>query len=217
MPKCKICKHPFTPKYSTLEKTCQQYECMVEFALGVAKKNAEKKAKIEASEWSVRKKEMTFDNISSDGYRSKIIQPIINEIARYIDYGQPCISSLTLGKGQGGHYISRKANSSISLNLHNIHIQSFHSNVELSGDEARYRLGLIRWYGVDYFEFIEGLRHVKGVDLSKHRLSELKPIITKINRDLKRNPVKRTEEERIKLRNDINTQIGIYLDEFKEK
>ena len=207
MKRCKVCGNKFQPTYSTLQPTCTEPKCIIEYSRQVREKK-------EAKEWSKRKGVMKFENHSNNSYRSSVIQPIINEIARLIDYGLPCISSGTLGKGQGGHYISTSANNSISLNLHNIHIQSYHSNVELSGDESRYRLGLIKWYGNDYFEYIEGLRHVKGVDLSKQRLSELKPLISQIRNDLKRNPIKRTPQERIALRNEINERIGIYQDIF---
>lgn len=206
MPKCRQCKAKFTPRFF-LQKTCEDVNCIITYSKILREKKEQK-------EWAKRKGNLKFDNYSNDGYRSKVIQPIVNEIARLIDYGLPCISSGTVGKPQGGHYISTGANNSISLNLHNIHIQSYHSNVELSGDEARYRLGLIRWYGNDYFEFIEGLRHLKGIDLSKQRLSELKPLISQIRNDLKRDLKKRTPQERIELRNEINENIGIYSEIF---
>lgn len=217
MPKCKICKFPFEYKYNSLEKTCRNYDCMVEYALQVAKdpKNKVKAEKMERLEWSNRKAEMTFENMSSDAYRSKIIQPIINEISRLIDYGNPCIASGRYnGKMAGGHFISVGSNRSVALNLHNIHIQTFESNSFRSGDEAKYRLGIIERYGNCYFEFMESLRHLKGIDLSKQRLSELKPLISQIRNDLKRNPIKRTPQERIELRNEINEKIGIYPDIF---
>lgn len=215
--KCKICNQPFTPKHSTLEKTCRQYDCMVEYALQIAKdpKNKVNAEKLEKKDWFERKSEMTFDNMSSDAYRSKVIQPIINEIARLIDYGQPCIASGRYnGKMAGGHFISVGSNRSVALNLHNIHIQTFESNSFRSGDEAKYRLGIIERYGNDYFEFMESLRHLKNIDLSKQRLSELKPLISRIRSDLKCNPIKRTPQERIALRNEINERIGIYQDIF---
>ena len=190
---------------------------MVEYALQIAKdpKNKINAEKLEKKDWFERKSEMTFDNMSSDAYRSKIIQPIINEIARLIDYGQPCIASGRYnGKMAGGHFISVGSNRSVALNLHNIHIQTFESNSFKSGDEAKYRLGIIERYGKDYFEFMESLRNLKNIDLSKQRLSELKPLISQIRNDLKRNPIKRTPQERIALRNEINERIGIYQDIF---
>ena len=150
-------------------------------------------------EWKERKKKFEIDSLGSDGYRAKIIQPIINEIARLIDYGQPCIATGSYeGKMAGGHFISVGSNRSVSLNLHNIHIQSFHSNSWKGGDESRYRLGIINTYGMDYFEYIDGLRYLKGIDLSKARLMGLKDAISQIRNDLKRSPVKLSPESRIK-------------------
>ena len=131
MPKCKICKFPFEYKYNSLEKTCRNYDCMVEYALQVAKdpKNKVKAEKMERLEWSNRKAEMTFENMSSDGYRSKIIQPIINEIARLIDYGHGCICTGSKnGKMNAGHYISVGSNDTLRFHLENIWLQSMHSN-----------------------------------------------------------------------------------------
>ena len=187
-----------------MQPTCEDVKCIISYS----KTQKEKK---EAKEWQKRKQDLKFDNYSSDGYRSKVIQPLINEIARLIDFGQPCIASGRYeGKFSGGHFTSVGANRSVSLNLHNIHIQTFESNSFRSGDETRYRHGLIKVYGNDYFEFVEGLRHLKGIDLSKQRLSELKPLITQIRNDLKRESKKYSPQERIELRNEINEKIGIY-------
>ena len=209
MPKCKICGTKFTPRFSSLQPVClSDTKCIIEYT----RQQREKK---ETKEWSKRKTEMTFDSISSDGYRSKVIQPIINEIARLIDYGQPCIATGHYeGKMSGGHFCSVGSNRSCSLNLHNIHVQTFHSNGWKSGDETRYRLGLIKIYGQEYYDFVEGLRHIKNIDLNKERLRELKPLISKIRNDLKRNPIKRLPQERIELRNEINERIGIYSEIF---
>ena len=217
MPKCKICKEVFTPRYSSFEKVCKNIDCMVEFGLIAVEKERERKEKKEANDWNSRKAEMKFDNISSDGYRAKIIQPLINEIARFIDYGQPCIATGRYdGKMSGGHLVSVGSNRASSLNLHNIHIQCFESNSFKSGDEANYRLGIIKIYGKEYFEFIDDLRHIKNKLPSKYTLSELKPIISQINKDLKRNLIKLTAKERIEKRNEYNSMIGIYLNEFKK-
>lgn len=215
MPKCKICKEKFNPLHSTLEQCCSNYDCRVAFALEVAKKNREKIIKEDDKAWKQKKNVMIFDNMSSDGYRAKVIQPLINEIARLIDYGQPCIASgRYTGKMAGGHFCSVGSNRSCSLNLHNIHVQSFESNSFKSGDESNYRLGLIKIYGMEYFNFVDNLRHLKGINLNKERLKELKPFITEIRNRLNNNKVKLAPTERILKRNEINEKIGIYLESF---
>lgn len=204
MPKCKICKSIFTPKYSSLQSTCESPKCIIQYSELQKEK-----------EWKRRKENMKFENISSDGYRAKKIQPIINEIARFIDYGCPCIATGRFdGKMAGGHFISVGSNRSSCLNLHNIHIQSFESNSFKSGDESRYRIGLINRYGEEYFKFVDKLRYLKNVDLSKERLKELLPTMVEIRNSLKANRKKYSPSERIQLRNDINEKIGIYYDIF---
>ena len=192
------------PRFSTLQPVCEDFKCIMEW-----KSIQEEKA------WQKRKENLKFDNYSSDGYRSKVIQPLVNEIARLIDFGQPCIASgRYTGKMAGGHWVSCGSNRSTSLNLHNIHVQSFESNSFKSGDESNYRLGIIKTYGKEYFEFMDGLIYTKGIDLSKERLSELKPIITQIRNDLKRESKKYSPQERIELRNEVNEKIGIYSEIF---
>jgi hypothetical protein len=46
------------------------------------------------------KKKMTIDIMSDDKYRSCVLQPVINEIARIIDFGQPCIATLYFCRSQ---------------------------------------------------------------------------------------------------------------------
>mgnify|MGYP003539733037 FL=1 len=105
-----------------------------------------------------QKKKMTIDIMSDDKYRSSVLQPVINEIARLIDFGQPCIATENYGKENGGHYISVGANRTICINLHNIHIQSFESNHWKSGDTLKYQGGIRKVYGEDYLAFMDGLQ-----------------------------------------------------------
>lgn len=157
------------------------------------------------------KKEKTIELLSSDGYRQKHVQPIINEIARLIDYNQPCIATGSFnGKMSGGHFWSVGSNRTTCLNLHNIHVQSFHSNSALGGDNIRYREGIIKTYGLTYMEQIEALRLLKPLKLSKEDLIDIKKVASEIRNDLKRNPKVLTPQERIALREEINQILGIY-------
>lgn len=167
-------------------------------------------------EWNVKKAKKNVELMSADKYRATYIQPLINEIARLIDYGQPCIATGNeQGKMSGGHRHSVGANRTLALNLHNIHIQSFHSNSCQGGDHLRYRLGLIQTYGVEYADFIDHkLNQCEPIKLTKEQLIELKPFLMTVRNDLKKNGIKRNAEHRIRLRNAINEQIGIYPREY---
>lgn len=154
--------------------------------------------------------------MSADKYRAEYLQPIINEIARIIDFGQSCIATGDFGKMNGGHYVSVGANRTTALNLHNIHIQSFASNHHKSGDPIKYRLGLIERYGNDYFDYIEYLQQHKPLHLTKGDMIELALKASSIRLELKRNEEQKTPFERIELRNQINLRLGIYDPKFCE-
>jgi hypothetical protein len=154
--------------------------------------------------------------LSPDKYRAKYLQPILNEISRLIDFGQSCIATGNFGKMNGGHYISVGANRTTALNLHNIHIQSFESNHHRSGDQIKYRMGLIERYGNDYFDYIETLQRHRPLHLSTSDMIEIASRASKIRLELKRNPEQKTPHERIKLRNEINLELGIYDANFCE-
>ena len=154
--------------------------------------------------------------MSPDKYRAEHLQPIINEIARIIDFGQSCIATGDFGKMNGGHYVSVGANRTTALNLHNIHIQSFASNHHKSGDPIKYRLGLIERYGNDYFEYVQYIQQHKALHLTKGDMIELALKASFIRSELRRNEEQKTPYERIELRNQINLKLGIYDPKFCE-
>lgn len=159
--------------------------------------------------------EAKINLLSTDKYRSKYVQPIINEIARIIDHGQPCIATGNYeGKMAGGHCISVGSNRSLSLNLHNIHKQSFHSNSWKGGDETRYREGIIKTYGSDYYDYINSLRQMKPLKLTLDDLKEVKSIALEVRKELRKSEMKLPPKERIELRNYVNKTIGVYSDRF---
>ncbi len=168
-----------------------------------AKKDVKSKA---AAEKTATKKSL----LSPDKYRAQYVQPIFNEIARLIDYGQPCIATGTFGKMAGGHYIAVGANRTTALNLHNIHIQSYHSNGPKGGDNLKYRLGLIEIYGQEYTDAVQALHQTSLIKLTKDRLIEVEKTASAIRNQLKKNPVILDPEDRIDMRQIINKQIGIY-------
>jgi hypothetical protein len=154
--------------------------------------------------------------MSPDKYRAEHLQPIINEIARIIDFGQSCIATGDFGKMNGGHYVSVGANRTTALNLHNIHIQSFASNHHKSGDPIKYRLGLIERYGNDYFEYVQYIQQHKALHLTKGDMITIALKAASIRNELKRNEEQKTPIERIELRNQINLRLGIYDPKFCE-
>lgn len=161
------------------------------------------------------KRNKKVELMSADQYRAKYVQPIFNEVARLIDYGCPCIATNNFeGKMAGGHYTSVGSNRTIALNLHNIHIQSFHSNSWNGGDDKRYQKGIANTYGENYLSFLDSLSRHRPIKLSKDDFKVIKTVISTIRNDLKKNLIYRDPQARIQLRNKINKEIGIYDEEF---
>lgn len=159
-------------------------------------------------------KKAKIDLMSSDQYRSKYLQVVINKIARLIDFGQPCIATGNYGKMAGGHFYSVGSNRTICLNLHNIHIQSFKSNSWNGGDERRYAIGLEKNYSKDYLDFVISLKQTPVLKMSKKQMTDVYPIALKIANELDKNSLVRTTNERIELRNKVNYKLGIYEDKY---
>lgn len=161
-----------------------------------------------------KKSQMKIDIMSNTKYWSKELQPKINLIARLIDHGHPCICTEQYGKLNGGHYISVGANRSMSLNLHNIHVQSFQSNHWQSGDTLKYQAGIRRVYGDEYLDFIEGMKKMPSLNITKIEMQEYRKKAMYLIKILKGNMKIRTPEERILLRNAINIDLGIYPEQY---
>lgn len=212
--KCKICKLSFEPKNITTEVVCENYDCKVAYAMQVVEKQRKAKKTEQKKNAIQEKKKMTIDIMSDDKYRSKILQPVINEIARLIDFGQPCIATENYGKENGGHYISVGANRTICINLHNIHIQSFESNHWKSGDTLKYQGGIRKVYGEDYLAFMDSLQKHPPIQLRKQQMIEIYETACKIRLKLRKNEKLRSPSERIELRNQINLELGIYQEEY---
>lgn len=179
-------------------------------ATEIVKKDREKQSK--EKDKASRLKLMTADK-----YRATILQPIINEIARLIDYDQPCIATGNYGgKMSGGHYRSVGSNRTIALNLHNIHNQSFESNVHKSGDSIRYREGVIETYGIQYFDFMDSLVKHRPLKLLKSEMTTIYSEAIKVRNELKRNLQQLTSYERIEMRDRVNERLNIYDNEFSQ-
>lgn len=199
--------------YSNWLLNSENGKIKMEKSIIYAKEKVKKANKKEQNEKDAKTK---IELMSPDKYRAEHLQPIINEIARIIDYGQSCIATGDFGKMNGGHYVSVGANRTTALNLHNIHIQSFASNHHKSGDPIKYRLGLIERYGNDYFEYVQYIQQHKALHLTKGDMIDLALKASFIRGELKRNEEQKTPYERIELRNKINIQLGIYDPEFCE-
>ena len=212
MPRCLECNEKFVKKYPNQMgkfRFCMVHdECIKAFneAVSLSRVNKAKQQK------SKHKK----DNMSTDNYRKTYIQPLINHIARLIDHKQTCIcTDLQDGKMNGGHRHSTGSNRTLTYNLHNVHNQSFHSNHHQSGDHLKYRVGLKRVYGVEYADFIdEKLMQCPTLHITKQDLVDLKPVLEAIRKRLISLGMTYTPKQRVRLRNELNKELGIYPTEY---
>lgn len=73
------------------------------------------------------------------------------------DHDLPCISCGTFETVQweAGHYRSRGKASHLRYNEDNIHKQCHHCNVQMSGNQQQYRIGLVEKIGAERVEALE--------------------------------------------------------------
>jgi len=156
----------------------------------------EKKAKENTTDWN------------------KKLQTKINLIVRLIDFNQPCLAKNKLANQMhAGHVFSRGSNPMLRFNLHNIHRQSAQSN-HFQNEDGLFREGIIKEYGIMYFEFISNLRQIKDLKISNDTYIELYKKASKIALKLSKEKKQYTLIERFQLRNEINTELNIYDAKF---
>ena len=92
MPRCKVCKDKFEPKYF-LQKVCLEPSCILEWS-----------KKVKDKEWKAEKKELK-DKLKTYSDHVKELQVIVNKYVRLRDKDKGCISCGTplLGKYDAGH------------------------------------------------------------------------------------------------------------------
>ena len=198
---CKFCKNTYAP-----ERQFQQI-CSFECAIGLAKLNQFKKVK---KDWVKEKAERKEKSMTLSEWKG-LFQIVINQIVRLIDLNSGCIATGSkTGKMNAGHYISRGSNDTIRFNLHNIHLQSEHSNSFNSGDTIRYQEGIIRIYGKDYLNLMDSLKSTNPINLTIETIKEKIIIARLIKKELIELGNTYTPTERIALRTELNFRIGIY-------
>lgn len=204
---CKYCKEKFTP-VKQFQATCfPPKNCSWEYA----KLLQAKKQKKDNQVW----KKEGLEKLKKKAEWENELQSLINHIARLIDHNQPCIATgATTGKRNGGHRYSVGSNSTIRFNLHNIHIQSEHSNSWKGGDNDRFDLGLIRVYGSDYCDFVRSLNQTPPINLTVETLKDKIIIARLIVKELKELGNTYKPKERTDLRNEYNQRLGIYSESY---
>lgn len=206
--RCKHCKDKFVPK-QFLQKYCMEKdECISAFLVEMRSNNQKKEKK----EWQVKKKVLIEKTMTHSDWLKRL-ETEINKIVRAIDCHELCISCGGSGKEQAGHYHSVGSDRTLRFNLHNIFRQCYQCNCQLSGNIIGYDEGLIKTYGLDYWNYIKfGLKN-QYHEPSKLSIDEIKnciEIARLIFKRIEKDPLQLNAKERIELRDSINQTIGIY-------
>jgi len=173
--KCKVCREVFTP-VKPMQTVCG-HEC----ALTLVKAKREKADKAAKSAERKAYCEQRA-KIKTRAQWMKEAQAAVNRYIRLRDDGLPCISCGRHHQGvyHAGHYRSVGAAPELRFNELNIHKQCQPCNVHLSGNQIKYRAGLVDRIGVDRVEWLESNHPQKN-----YTIDDLKSIKAEYNERVK--------------------------------
>lgn len=165
--KCRCgCGATFEPRNSF------QIAATPECALVLARKQREK------TERNIAQARRKADRVAREKLKTRSdwqreAQTAVNAYVRERDRDKPCISCGRYHQGQwhAGHYLSRGAHPELALEPLNIHKQCAPCNTHLSGNQVRYRQGLIERLGIEVVDWLEGPHEPK-----RHTAEELRAI-----------------------------------------
>lgn len=194
------CKEKFKPKYF-LQKHCMEKDECIKLEIAFKKKEKEK----------TDFKEMKIEAYGKE-HRSAL-QDEINKLSRMIDakFGYTtCIDCNKPFTGQidAAHFHSRKENSTLRYNLHNLHSANGYCNQYSENHKSGYKIGLIERYGPKYASYvIEEMRVIYPmIKLSNREVYEKLAIVRKLIRDFNTFVF----QDAISAREQLNKIIGIY-------
>lgn len=178
MKRCKICKQPFTPSYSTLQATCTKPQCIISYG----KRLEDKKIKREIKAMRER--------VKSVSQWRRDLQQTFNAFIRARDRNQPCISCgrPLSAKFDAGHFYSVGSYPNLRFNEDNVHGQCVECNQHKHGNLLEYAPRLTDRIG---FERASKLMLLRNEPL-RLSLDEIKELIThykkRVNEWKKENP-----------------------------
>lgn len=159
--KCTVCREWFHPARDG------QFVCSFECASAIGKKQATKAREAAKQKGLHRQRDAEKKERAAWRKRKAAVKPlkhwedmtqrVVNDYIRERDHDLPCISCGTWETVQweAGHYRSRGKASHLRYIEDNINKQCHHCNVQLSGNQQQYRVGLIARKGVESVEALE--------------------------------------------------------------
>lgn len=144
--KCAVCGDEFRPFLST------QKVCGTNCAISLGKSNIQKQnAKAWQKEKKIRKEKLkTHKDYLND------LQKVFNEFIRLSQKGNTCISCPNPAPTDAGHYRSVGAHPELRFEEKNVNLQCRKCNGYWGGNLIEYRKGLVKKYGVEVVEWLEG-------------------------------------------------------------
>lgn len=159
--KCAHCREWFHPAREG------QTVCCFECASAIGKKQATKAREAAKQKGLQRQRDAEKKERAAWRKRKAAVKPlkhwedmtqrVVNDYIRERDHELPCISCGTFETVQweAGHYRSRGKASHLRYNEDNIHKQCHHCNVQMSGNQQQYRIGLVEKIGAERVEALE--------------------------------------------------------------
>lgn len=170
--KCKVCGDSFRPMRG-IQSWCSP-ECGVTLAgqLVAKKEDREHRAKLADSKPLSHWIELT--------------EGVVHKYIHARDHGLPCISCGTRRTVQweAGHYLSKGARPELRFVLSNIHLQCHRCNEHLSGNQIKYRIGLVEKIGEAAVQELEGPHPT--AKFTREGLAEMRKQIAALTRQLLR-------------------------------
>jgi hypothetical protein len=165
--KCRECKNDFLPTRPL------QVVCSLSCSISLAKKKQELK---EEKDWQKRKKEGKEAIKKLSEYESEARKEFQKWI-RMRDIAEPCIScGCTEAKWDAGHWWKAELYSGLIFNEDNVNKQcSRPCNKDYHGNEANYRIGLIKKIGEERVKWLEENKdRLRSYSWTKEELIEIK-------------------------------------------
>ena len=179
MKKCKHCKKPFKPRFSTLERVCWDVPCKLLEAMSIVAYNRSNNEKKSKERLKVMK--MDLETVQS---LTKKAQAVFNTFIRLRDAGKPCIScgKILQGKFDAGHYFSSGGHKAVTFDELNCHGQCVYCNRHLHGNLLNYQIGIVKRIGGAIFELEKRAHETRK--FTKDELIEIMKIYKQKSKDI---------------------------------
>jgi hypothetical protein len=216
MKKCVICKQPFTPINSSLEKACPESDCRFKYAMKVVAANRAKKEKSDRKERAKKKVELREATKSKSDYEGEL-EKHVRKLIRLVDYGCPCVGCGTKEtiRWDAGHYHSSGGSRYIRYHALNIWISCYRCNCRKGGNPTGMILNIEKLFGSEVREFVNfRILQTKALHLSipdlKEKIIEARLLVKEFEAANMALTSPRNSEQRIEMRDYINKRLNIY-------